>query len=111
MKLYEYRSKLHKRDSVIRDAIYNVDMGFNKLVLQEAKQDFYKELVAKREQEYIAAKYDYKFAKIDANGLLDVIDDLYNAKKLYIENKYEILIAKYQILTEVGVLRESVLDE
>ncbi len=109
--IFEHRQKVQKKDEVIRDTKYKVDLAHNKYELVIIKKQFLNNLISQRDESYIGANYDYKFAKIDANGLLDVIDDLYNAKKLYIENKYEILLAKYQILNEVGVLRESILDE
>ena len=111
MKLFDYRSKLHKRDSVIKDTVFNVDMDFNKLVLQEAKQSFYKELVERRTQEYVAAKYDYKFTKIDANGLLDELDSLYNAQRQFAENEFDIISTKYKILKDIGVIKQNILDE
>ena len=110
MKLHDYRSKLYKRDAVIKDTIYNVDMDFNKLVLQEAKQSFFKELVDKRTQEYLAAKYDYKFAKIDANGLLDELDSLYNAQRQFAENEFDIISTKYKILKDIGVIKQHILN-
>ena len=111
MKLHDYRSKLYKRDAVIKDTMYNVDMDFNKLVLQEAKQSFYKELVDKRTQEYLAAKYDFKFTKIDANGLLDELDSLYNAQRQFAENEFDIISTKYKILKDIGVIKQNILND
>ena len=111
IKLHDYRSKLYKRDAVIKDTMYNIDMDFNKLVLQEAKQSFFKELVDKRTQEYLAAKYDYKFAKIDANGLLDELDNLYNAQRQFAQNEFDIISTKYKILKDVGVIKQHILND
>ena len=109
-KLFEYRQKIQKRDSVIRDVIYKVDLSFNAYGLNMVKNDFLKDLVSKREEEYIASNYDYKFAKIDANGLLDVVDSLYNAKRQYIENRYDMILAKYKVLSQIGVIKNNILE-
>ena len=110
-KLFEYRQKIQKRDEVIRDIKYKVKLAYNKYELVKQKDMFLNKLVSQREESYVGANYDYKFAKIDANGLLDVVDDLYSAKKLYLENRFDILLAKYKILTDIGIIRENILDE
>lgn len=111
MKLSEYRQKLQKRDEVLRDVAYKINLAHNKYELVAVKEQFLNKLISQREESYIGANYDYKFAKIDANGLLDVVDDLYDAKKQFIENKYNIVLAKYKILSDIGIIRESILDE
>ena len=110
-KLFEYRQKVQKRDEVLRDTAYKVNLAHNKYELVVVKEQFLNKLISQREESYIGANYDYKFAKIDANGLLDVVDDLYNARKQFIENKYDLILAKYKILSDVGIIRESILDE
>ncbi len=110
-KLFEYRQKVQKKDEVIRDVLYKVNLAHNKYELVVIKNQFLTRLISQREESYIGANYDYKFAKIDANGLLDVVDDLYNAKKQFIENKYDMILAKYKILSDIGIIRETILDE
>ncbi len=68
-----------------------------------------KSLIEKRENSLLGASYEYKFAKIDANSLLDNVDDLYSAKKMYIENKYDILLSKYKILNVIGIIKTNIL--
>ncbi|MEA2051174.1 MAG: TolC family protein [Campylobacterota bacterium] len=108
-KLLEYRQKIQKRDSVVRDVTYKVDMAYSLYELNMVKYDFLVELVNRREEEYIASNYDYKFSKIDANGLLDVVDSVYNAKRQYIENKYDMILSKYKVLTQIGVIKDNIL--
>ena len=60
------------------------------------------------EESLYGATYDYKFAKIDANGLLDAVDELYMAKKTYIENSYDRQIAIYKILSIIGNIKEFI---
>jgi len=110
-KLFEYRQKIQKRDEVIRDTKYKIDLSFNnyKLVLQ--KDELLTNLIKKREESYLGATYDYKFAKIDADELLDAVDSLYNAKRLYIVNKYDIQVEQYKILNNVGVIKNYILEE
>ena len=110
-KLFEYRQKIQKRDEVIRDTKYKIDLSFNnyKLVLQ--KDELLTKLIKKREESYLGATYDYKFAKIDADELLDAVDSLYNAKRQYIVNKYDIQIEQYKILNNVGVIKNYILEE
>ena len=110
-KRFEYREKLLKKDEVVRDMIYKIDLGFNKYNLAKTKMDYLKDLIEQRESSFIGANYDYKFAKIDANGLLDAVDDLYNAKKLYIENKYNFILSKYKILTDIGTIKDDIVYE
>lgn len=110
-KLFDYRQKVQKRDEVLRDTVYKVNLAHNKYELVVVKEQFLNKLISQREESYIGANYDYKFAKIDANGLLDVVDDLYNARKQFIENKYDLILAKYKILSDIGIIRESILDE
>ncbi|MBD3841374.1 MAG: TolC family protein [Campylobacterales bacterium] len=110
-KLYEYKQKIQKLEAVKRDVKYKLDLAFNKFYMLSAKNDFMNELVNKRETEHIAANYDFKFAKLDANGLLDVVDSLYNAKRLAIETKYDLILAKYEILKEMGIIKEYILNE
>jgi outer membrane protein TolC len=83
-----------------------LDLSFNKYYLLSTKNDFAKEAVQKREDEYVAANYDYKFAKLDANGLLDVTDSLYNAKREAIEAYYDFILVKYEILKNLGLIQE-----
>jgi len=110
-KFYEYKQKLEKKEAVIRDVKYKVDLAYNKFLMMDSKNQFVEDLVAKREQELIAANYDFKFAKIDSNGLLDIVDSLYNAKRLYIETKYDYILSKYEVLKEIGIIKEYILDE
>ena len=109
-KLAEYRQKIQKRDSVIRDIEYKVDLALNRLNLLTIKDGFFKDLVSKREEEHIAANYDFKFGKISENDLLDIIDSLYNAKRQLLENKYDLIIAKYKLLEQVGVIKKNILE-
>ncbi|MEA3499040.1 MAG: TolC family protein, partial [Campylobacterota bacterium] len=110
-KLFEYRQKIQKRDEVVRDTEYKIKLAHNKYELLTAKEQFLNKLIIQRDETYIGANYDYKFAKIDTNGLLDVVDDLYNAKRQYIENQYDICLTKYKILTDIGIIRKNILDE
>jgi outer membrane protein TolC/outer membrane protein OmpA-like peptidoglycan-associated protein len=105
-KLHEYRQKVAQLNEVVRDVHYKLDLSFNKYYLLSTKNDFAKEAVQKREDEYVAANYDYKFAKLDANGLLDVTDSLYNAKREAIEAYYDFILVKYEILKNLGLIKE-----
>ena len=109
-KLFEYREKMAKKEEVLRDVKYKLDLAFNRYDLTLQKEKLLKTLIKKREDSLLGASYDYKFAKIDANGLLDTIDDLYSAKKMYIENKYEKLLSQYKILNVIGVLKTTILE-
>ncbi|MEA3314313.1 MAG: TolC family protein [Campylobacterota bacterium] len=108
-KVYEYKQKMEKSQEVIRDNILKVEYAFNKYFLTTKKNILLKKLIQERETSLIAAKYDYSFAKIDATGLLDAVDDLYNAKKLFIENRYSIIQSKYKILADMGLLKDIIL--
>ena len=110
-KVFEYRQKVEKSQEVIRDTTLKVEYGFNKYFLTIKKDVLLKKLIEERETSLIAAKYDYSFAKIDATGLLDAVDDLYNAKKLFIENRYSIIQAKYKILADIGLLKDIILKQ
>ena len=110
-RLFEYRQKIKKRDEVARDVKYKVDLAFNKYELLLAKDDLLIKLINKKEESFLGATYDYDFAKIDANGLLDNVDGLYDAKRLYIINKYDILLAQYKILNNVGVIKNYILED
>lgn len=108
-KLYEYHQKIAKRDEVIRDTKYKLDLTYNKYFMLDSKKNFMGELVQKREDEYVAANYDYKFAKIDSNTLLDITDEVYQAKRQLIETKYSYILVKYEILKNLGLLKEYIL--
>ena len=109
-KLFEYREKLAKREAVIRDVNYRLDLAYNKYELAIQKKILLENLILKREDSLLGASYDYKFAKIDANELLDAVDDLYVAKKLFIENKYDMLLSKYQIFNHIGLIKNIILE-
>lgn len=109
--LLEYKQKVKKRDEIARDVKYKVDLSFNKFDLVKTKNELLENLISKREDSLLGATYDYKFAKIDANALLDTVDDLYNAKREYINNKYDLLTSKYMILSNVGVLKNYILED
>ena len=109
--IFEYRQKMKKRDEIQRDVRYKVDLAFNKYELVLSKDELLTLLISKREDSFLGATYDYDFAKIDANGLLDVVDALYNAKKSYIENKYDMLLVQYKILNNVGVIKNYILED
>jgi len=108
-KFYEYQQKLAKRDEVLRDVKYKLDLTYNKYFMLDSKQNFMGDLVKKREEEYVAANYDYKFAQIDANSLLDITDEVYQAKRQFIETKYNYILVKYEILKNLGLLKEYIL--
>jgi len=110
-KLFEYRQKLDKLQSVKNDMTYRLRLAINKYKLTFNKEDLLLHLIAKREDSLLGASYDYKFAKIDANALLDAVDDLYNAKKLYIENRYDRQIAEYKILSMIGIIKDFILTQ
>lgn len=108
-KFYEYKQKIQKKKEVVRDVIYKVDLAINNYNSLALKHEFFKDLVTKREEEYIAANYDFKFAKISENDLLDIMDSLYNAKRQFIENRYDFTASKYKLLKEIGILKEYIL--
>jgi outer membrane protein TolC len=108
---FEYRQKLQKKEEIKKELAYNLKKEYHQLDLENKKFLLFKELVQKREESYSGAKYDYKFAKIDAETLLDAVDDLYSARRRQIENRYELQIIKYSILGEVGVLKEYIIDK
>lgn len=109
-KLMEYREKIQKRDAVVRDVEYKVDMSINKLNLLTIKDGFFQDLVNKREEEHVAANYDFKFGKIDENGLLDIVDSLYNAKRQLLENRFDLIAAKYKLLEQIGTIKKNILE-
>jgi outer membrane protein TolC/outer membrane protein OmpA-like peptidoglycan-associated protein len=109
-KLFEYRAKIEKKEEVLRDVKYRLELAFNTYELYLEKETLLKKLVMKREDSLLGATYDYKFAKIDANDLLDAVDDLYNAKKMYIENKYNKLTSKYKIFNTIGIIKNMILE-
>ena len=108
-KLFEYRQKLRKRDEVYRDVKFEIQTSFNKYEMVIVKNDWSEELIGKRSEELVGANYEYKFAKIDANAVLDSVDNLYDAKKQFIENKYEIILTKYKLMSDIGTIRKEVL--
>jgi len=109
-KLFEYREKIEKKEEVSRDVKYQLELAYNTYELYLEKEILLKNLVKKREDSLLGATYDYKFAKIDANDLLDTVDDLYNAKKMYIENKYNTIASKYKIFNTIGIIKNMILD-
>ncbi|MEA3512730.1 MAG: TolC family protein [Campylobacterota bacterium] len=110
-KLNEYKEKLYKRKEVSRDIRYVVTLAHNNYSLLKNKEKYFKTIIEKREKELIGATYDYEFMKIDGNTLLDVDDNLYAGQKQYIDNKYELLRAKYKLLQDIGIIKEVILDE
>lgn len=110
-KFFEYKQKMEKRKEVEKDIVYKVDMAINGYNTLSMKDKFFEELVTKREEEFIAANYDFKFAKINENDLLDIMDSLYNAKRQYTENKYDLISSKYKILKEIGVLKSYFISD
>jgi adhesin transport system outer membrane protein len=109
-KYFEYRGKIEKKEDVLREVTYKLDLAFNKYELNLEKKNLLKKLIIKREDSLLGASYDYKFAKIDANDLLDAVDDLYLAKTMYIENKYDLLISKYKIFNTIGLIKDIILE-
>ena len=75
--------------------------------LYQRKVDVLNDFIKAKEDAYVVANYDYKFNKIDSFGLLGIMDDLFNAKKQMIENKYQILNFKYKLLHDIGILKEK----
>ena len=110
-KLFEYRQKLRKKDEVYRDVKFEIQLSFNKYEMVVVKNEWSEELIGKRTEELVGANYEYKFAKVGANDVLDSVDNLYEAKKQFIENKYEIVLAKYKLISDVGTIRKEVLGE
>lgn len=110
-RLSEYRQKIKKRDEVILDVKYKVNLSFSKYEFFLKKDKFLLHLIKKREESYLGATYDYKFAKIDADILLDAVDDLYDAKKQYITNKYDLQAVQYEILNNIGVIKNHILED
>lgn len=108
---FEYKSKQSKQADIKRDVKYKLDLAFNNYELSLEKENFLQHLIKKRENALLGASYDYKFAKISADELLDNVDDLYSAKKMYIENKYNKLLNKYKILNVVGTLKNTILKD
>ncbi len=110
-KFFEYKQKLQKKEEVEKDVRYKVDLAINNYNSLLLKHQFFKDLVTKREEEFIAANYDFKFAKIDENDLLDIMDSLYNARRQFIENKYDFTASKYKMLKEIGILKDYLLKQ
>ena len=110
-KLFEYRQKLRKRDEVYRDVKFEIQTSFNKYEMVIVKNDWSEELIGKRLEELVGANYEYKFAKVDANAVLDSVDNLYDAKKQFIENKYEIVLAKYKLISDIGIIKKEVIGD
>jgi outer membrane protein TolC/outer membrane protein OmpA-like peptidoglycan-associated protein len=110
-KIFEYRQKMQKKNQVLIDVKYKLDLAFNKYELTMKKEDLLLNLIAKREDSLLGSSYDYKFAKIDANGLLDAVDELYTAKKLYIENKYDKQLSEYKIISIIGSIKSFILKD
>ena len=107
-KLLEYQQMVNKLKEVSRDTKYRLNLAFNKYLLAQKKEELLLHLIDKKEESLYGATYDYKFAKIDANGLLDAVDELYMAKKTYIENSYDRQIAIYKILSIIGNIKEFI---
>ncbi len=110
-KFFEYKQKIQKKEEVIKDVTYKVDLAVNSYNSLLLKHEFFKDLVTKREEEFIAANYDFKFAKIDENDLLDIMDSLYNARRQFIENKYDFIASKYKMLKEIGILKDYLIKQ
>jgi len=107
----EYKQKLKKKEEVKRDVQYKMNLSFNKYDLVIAKEELLNTLVAKREDSFLGATYDYNFAKIDANALLDTVDSLYDAKRQFIENKYDLQIEQYKIFNQIGIIKNYILED
>ncbi len=110
-KFFEYKQKIQKKEEVVKDVEYKVDLAVNSYNSLLLKHEFFKDLVTKREEEFIAANYDFKFAKIDENDLLDIMDSLYNARRQFIENKYDFIASKYKMLKEIGILKDYLIKQ
>lgn len=110
-KFFDYKQKVAKKDEVIRDTKYKLDLAYNKYFMLKSKIKSAKEVITTREDEYVAANYDFKFGKINANDLLDVTDEVYNAKKQYIKIKYDLILAKYEILKNLGLEKAYILGK
>lgn len=108
--LLEYKQKLQKKEEIKKELNYKLRTAYQKLDLGNTKASLISELVEKREESYLGARYDYQFAKINAEALLDAVDDLYSARKRQVENRYELQMLKYNILAEIGVLKDHILD-
>jgi hypothetical protein len=62
------------------------------------------------DQAYVAAEFDYNYAKLDENALIASMDSLYLAEKQFVNFKYDIINAKFKILFNMGIIQKK-LDE
>ncbi len=107
-KLQEYKQKQNKSQSVIQETQYNVKVAWQKYETTKLKLEFIKKNYLNSQKAYEAAKHDFNFAKIDINGLQSVLDDLYSSQLKLTNQKYDLLISKYEIVKAIGNLQEII---
>ncbi len=109
-RLNEYKQKQQKYQSVILDINFKIKTSFYNLKILEERQKLVDESLEENKKGFKAAKYDHEFAKINQEQLIGVMEGLKNAKQKSLEIKYEILVAKYKVLSSTGILTQYLQD-
>ena len=104
---YEFKQQIELDKSKVSELDYQMRTDFNALRLYKKKIEVLNDFIKAKEDAYVVANYDYKFGKIDSFGLMGIMDDLFNAKKQLVENKYQILNFKYKLLHDIGILKDK----
>ncbi len=103
-KKHELQKTKFKYQSTIREVSYGVKTSFIDYKLFEDKKLFLEQNVENAHKAYEVAKYDFEFAKIGDEGLIAAMEALKDIKLKSIDFKYDILVSKYKLLSEMGVL-------
>ncbi len=101
-KTNEYKQKQFAYQKVIRQIKYDVKTSFNSYKTLKEKSLLMVKSLANSKKSYMAAKYDFEFAKINEEGLINAMESFQDAQIKDIEFKYDVILAKYKILFSIG---------
>jgi outer membrane protein TolC len=102
---------LHKQKQIAyedekRKTIYNVKISLNEYRNLQERSILENQMLISADQAYVAAEFDYNYAKIDEDGLLAAMESLYTAEKQHIDFKYDIINSRYKLLLNMGILQQ-----
>ena len=106
--LYKYQNKIEDLNTITQNEKTKLKQMVNKFKSLKSKLELQKKIIKHMKNELTSIKEEYKYNMGSISEIVRGVNELHSLKKSYINNKYSLVMIKYQLYYQLGILKQEI---